>query len=156
MSLERTFSGATIAVAVAAPATYDAVGYAALTWTEFCVDSIPALKKAFASVEKKTTCQTVNKKRKGSAMYDDFTFNFDPADSADGHTILQDAFDSATADISVRLKFGERAGETSPELRYTTAQVGGYAETNGGDEDTIDLKEVTMWIQREAVRVDAT
>lgn len=153
---ERTFSGATIAVSAAAPATYDASGYAALTWAEFCVDAIPSLKKSFNSAEKKTTCTGVNKKRKASSMYDDFTFNFDPDDSAAAHTILQTAFDSSTADISVRIKFAARDGETTPEMRYTTAQVAGYAETNGGDEDTIDLKEVIMWIQREAIRVDAT
>ena len=153
---ERTFSGATLAVCADAPASYDAAGYAALTWVEFCVDAIPSIKKAFSSVEKKTTCTTVNKKRKGSAMYDDATFNFDAGDSADAHAILQAAFDSQTANIQVRAKFSLRDGEATPDIAYAEAQVGGYAESNGGDEDTIDLKETMLWIQREIVRVAAT
>ena len=153
---ERTFSGATIAVAIAAPATSDDTGYGALAWQEFCVDAIPRLKKTFAAVEKKNTCEGVDKKRKGSAMYDDLSFNFDPGDNPAAHTILQDAFDDPVAVLSVRFKFALRPGEVAPEMRYVSAQVGGYAETNGGDENTIDLKETVMWIQSEIVRVDAS
>lgn len=156
MMSERTFTGATIAVANALPATFDEAGYAVLAWKEACVDAIPALKRTYSSVEKKTTCPGVNKKRKGSSMYDDTTFNFDPSDSPDMHAILQAAFDDPVGEISVRVKFAKRAGEATPEMCYTTAQIGGYAETNGGDENAIDLKETIMWIQREIVRVAST
>ena len=49
-----------------------------------------------------------------------------------------------------------RDGETTPDMAYNTAQVGGYAESNGGDQDAIDLKETILWLQKENVRVAAT
>jgi len=154
---ERTFAGATISVSTTAPANHDAAGFTAISdWEEFCVDAIPAIKRSYNSVEKQTTCPGVKKKRKGSSMYDDVSFNFDPSDNPDAHDILQAAFDSQTAEISVRVKFALRDGESTPDTAYNIAQVGGYAESNGGDQDAIDLKETILWLQKENVRVAAT
>ena len=126
-----------------------------LGFAQFCVDAIPMLKKEFTAVEKKTTCATVNKKRKGSSMYGEVVFNFDAGDSPAGHDLLQAAFDDRLAVVTVCINFAKRSGETVGEKRWFLAQVAGYSETNGGDSGTIDLREVVLWIQAEVVRVAA-
>ena len=64
----RTFAGAKIAVSAVAPATFTAVGYAALTWTaEHCIDAVPMISKKYNAVTKSTTCDTVEKDVKGGA-----------------------------------------------------------------------------------------
>ena len=184
MSNPRTFSGATLSFYVDIPAAqilnwhmylfgplsannqYSASGDAAalgydaldesLGFAQFCVDAIPMLKKEFTAVEKKTTCGTVNKKRKGSSMYGDMVFNFDAGDSSAGHDLLQAAFDDKLAVVTGCINFARRAGEAVGEKRWFLAQVAGYSETNGGDSGSIDLREVVLWVQADVVRVAAT
>ena len=152
---ERTFAGATISVFAGPPPTFDEIGYSGLAWEEFCVDAMPAIKKMYTEVTKATTCPGVDKSRKGSSKYDPVTFNFDPDDNMAAHGILQTAFDSETAEISVRFKFALRDGEATPDTAYNMAQVPGYAESNGGDKNAVDLKEVILWLQLENFRVAA-
>ena len=151
----RTFAGATISIATALPATYDATGYAALTWKEHCVDALPAINKVFSAVSKSTTCQTPDTDIKGSSKYEPLTYNFDPADNEDAETLYQAAFDSQTAVVPIRIKFSLREGETTAAKSYNTAQVAKFAITNGGSKDDIDLKAVELWLQREFVNVEA-
>lgn len=153
----RTFAGAKIAVSAAAPATYTAVGYAALTWTaEHCIDAVPVITKKYNAVTKSTTCDTVEKDIKGSAKYDPVAYKFDPVDSRAAETIYQTAFDSQTAEISVRVSFAKRAGETTPDILYFTAQVSAFAYSAGGAKDDIDMREVELWIQRDLTAVAGT
>ena len=157
----RTFLGAKMAVCATLPATFDGnatTGYPSLTWVEFCADAIPALKKTFASVEKKTTCSELDVELKGSAKYDAATFNFDPGDSSAAAAILKSYFDGAgkNNELAFKVIFGKRAGEVTPEEKCTTVRVNKYADSNGGDKNAIDLKEVSMLIQREIVTIDAT
>ena len=156
----RTFLGAKMAVCATLPTTFDdhaTTGYPSLTWVEFCADAIPALKKTFQTVEKTTTCSELDRDLKGSAKFDAATFNFDPGDSSAAATILKNYFDGASKnkELAFKVIFSKRAGETTPEVKYTTVLVGGYADSNGGDKNAVDLKEVSLWIQREIVTVDA-
>ena len=150
----KTFAGAKIAVSSVAPATYDATGYAALTWTaEHCIDAVPMISKKYNAVTKPTTCDTVEKDIKGSSKFDPVSYKFDPVDSRAAETIYQTAFDSKTAVISVRVSFAKRGeGETTPDTIYFTAQVAKLSETAGGAKDDIDMREVELWIQRDLVR----
>lgn len=157
----RTFLGAKMAVSTSLPTTFDdneTTGYPSLTWVEFCADVIPALKKTFQTVEKKTTCSEIDKDLKGSAKYGAATFNFDPGDSAAAATILKNYFDGASknSELAFKVIFSKRAGETTPEEKCTTVLVGGYADSNGGDKNAVDLKEVSLWIQRDIVTIAAT
>ena len=150
----RTFAGAKIAVAAAAPATFTAVGYAALTWTaEHCIDAVPMISKKYNAVTKSTTCDTVEKDVKGGAKYDPVNYKFDPIDSRAAETIYQTAFDSQTAVISVRTSFALRAGEATPDTLYFTAQVAMLSESAGGSKDDIDMRDVELWIQRDLTKV---
>jgi hypothetical protein len=149
-----------MAVSATLPITFDdhaTTGYPSLTWVEFCADAIPALKKTFQAVEKTTTCSELDKDLKGSAKFDAATFNFDPGDSSAAATILKNHFDGPNKnnELAFKVIFSKRAGETTPEEKCTTALVGGYADSNGGDKNAVDLKEVSLWIQREIVTVDA-
>ena len=150
----RTFAGAKIAVSSVAPATYDATGYAALTWTaEHCIDAVPVITKKFNAVTKSTTCTGTEKDIKGSSKYDPVGYKFDPVDSRAAETIYQTAFDSQNAVISVRVSFAKRGdGETTPDTIYFTAQVAKLSETAGGKKDDIDMRDVELWIQRDIVR----
>ena len=153
----RTFAGAKIAVASAAPATFTAVGYAALTWTaEHCIDAVPVISKKYNAVTKSTTCEGTEKDIKGSSKYDPVGYKFDPVDSRAAETIYQTAFDSLTAEISVRVSFAKRAGETTPDILYFTAQVAAFAYSAGGTKDDIDMREVELWIQRDLTAVAGT
>ena len=153
----RTFAGAKIAVSAVAPATFTAVGYAALTWTaEHCIDAVPMISKKYNAVTKSTTCDTVEKDVKGGAKYDPVSYKFDPIDSRAAETIYQTAFDSQTAEISVRVSFAKRAGETTPDILYFTAQVAAFAYSAGGAKNDIDYREVELWIQRDLTAVAGT
>lgn len=153
----RTFAGAKIAVSAAAPATFTAAGYAALTWTaEHCIDAVPMITKKYNAVSKSTTCEGTDKDVKGSAKFEPLTYKMDPVDSRAAETIYQTAFDSQTAEISVRLGFAKRAGETTPDIVYFTAQVAAFGPTAGGTKDDIDMREVELWIQRDLTAVAGT
>lgn len=153
----RTFAGAKIAVSASAPATYNEAGYEALTWTaEHCIDAVPVITKKYNAVTKSTTCDTVEKDVKGGAKYDPVNYKFDPVDSRAAETIYQTAFDSQTAEISVRVSFAKRAGETTPDIVYFTAQVAAFAYSAGGAKDDIDYREVELWIQRDLTAVAGT
>ncbi len=157
----RTFLGAKMAVCATLPATFDnnaTTGYPSLTWVEFCADAIPALKKTFQTVEKTTTCSELDKDLKGSAKFDAATFNFDPGDSSAAAAILKNHFDGPNKnnELAFKVIFSKRAGEVTPEEKCTTVLVGGYADSNGGDKNAVDLKEVSLWIQRDIVTIDAT
>ena len=150
----RTFAGAKIAVSASAPATYTAVGYEALTWTaEHCIDAVPIISKKYNAVTKSTTCDTIDRDVKGSAKFDPVSYKFDPVDSRAAETIYQAAFDSQTAEISVRVSFAKRSGETTPDMLYFTAQVAAFAYSAGGAKDDIDMREVELWIQRDLIVV---
>lgn len=159
--MARTFLNAKLAISSTLPTTFDdnaTTGYPHLVWTEFCADKFPTIKRAFQAVTKTTICSDFDVDLKGSSKFDPVTFNFDPADSPEAAAILLSHFSGAhkTDQLALKLIFGKQNGETVPEVKYTTALVAGYADTNGGDKNTIDLKEVTLWIQREIFTVSAT
>lgn len=157
----RTFLGAKMAVCATLPTTFDdneTTGYPSLTWVEFCADAIPALRKKFQLVEKKTTCNELDTDLKGSAKYDAAGFNFDPGDSAAAAAIFKAFFDGASKsnELAFKVIFSKRAGEVTPEEKCTTVLVTEYADSNGGDKNAIDLKAVSLSIKREITTINAT
>ena len=114
------------------------------------------ISKKYNAVTKSRTCDTVEKDVKGGAKYDPVSYKFDPIDSRAAETIYQTAFDSQTAEISVRASFAKRAGETTPDILYFTAQVAAFAYSAGGAKDDIDMREVELWIQRDLTAVAGT
>jgi len=159
MSGPRTLSGAMIAVTATAPATDDSAGYVGIAdWAagEFCPNVYPVIKRAFATVEKKTTCPGINVDIKSSSKYEPVVFAMDPSDNTVAEGILQTAADSLVDFVYVRFTMPLREGEATNQAFYTKVQVQDFCETKGGDEDEIDWREATMLIQRELIKVAAT
>ena len=92
----QTAAGSTLAISVATPATQDAAGYAALTYTEVGgVDKIGAFGASFAKVEFQPL-KGAKQKYKGSADYGAVqpSYAIDSADAGQG--LMQTAADDET------------------------------------------------------------
>lgn len=124
-------AGTTIGISSAAPATFDATGYAALTYTNIGeVTNLGALGRTYAEITHKPIANRAVKKRKGS--YDEgkipLTFAIDEDDA--GQTLLQTASED---DDDYYFKITYQSGAK----RYFPAQVMGFPETSGGVDDIL-------------------
>ena len=145
-SLAFTSAGTTLSISAAAPATYNAVGFAALTWTEIGeVSDLGEFGRQYNLVTFNTLGNRRTVKRKGS--YNDGTIaaQMARAPSDAGKTILTAAVDSdASYSIKVVLQDGT--------IFYTTAQVMSYT-TNVGNVDQITSATVNLEIDNDIVEV---
>ena len=145
-SLAFTSAGTTLSISAAAPATYNAVGFAALTWTEIGeVSDLGEFGRQYNLVTFNTLGNRRTVKRKGS--YNDGTIaaQMARAPSDAGQTILTAAVDSdASYSIKVVLQDGT--------IFYTTAQVMSYT-TNVGNVDQITSATVNLEIDNDIVEV---
>ena len=154
----RSLTGSHISVSAALPATYDAAGYGALTFTkdDCSLSAVPAISRSFSGVTVDTVCTANNVTKKGKATYDPVSFSMvsDPANTV--QSMLSTAEASVTDVISVKIEF-PLGSNTTAETMYFTTQVAKFSETDGGSGDTIDMRSCEMWIQsQEIVRVAAT
>ena len=145
-SLAFTSAGTTLSISAAAPATYNAVGFAALTWTEIGeVSDLGEFGRTYNLVTFNTLGNRRTVKRKGS--YNDGTIAAQmartPSDA--GQTILTAAVDS---DASYSVKIVLQDGT----VFYTTAQVMSYT-TNIGSVDQITSATVNLEIDNDIVEV---
>ena len=71
MSQSRTLAGSHIALSAATPATYDAAGYAALSWTQddCSLSAVPDISRTFAGVTRDVVCEKTSKTKKGKASH---------------------------------------------------------------------------------------
>lgn len=145
-SLAFTSAGTTLSICASAPATYNAVGFAALTWTEIGeVSDLGEFGRQYNLVTFNTLGNRRTVKRKGS--YNDGTIaaQMARAPSDAGQTILTAAVDS---DASYSLKIVLQDGT----IFYTTAQVMSYT-TNVGNVDQITSATVNLEIDNDIVEV---
>lgn len=145
-SLAFTSAGTTLSISAAAPATYNAAGFAALTWTEIGeVSDLGEFGRTYNLVTFNTLGNRRTVKRKGS--YNDGTIAAQmartPSDA--GQTILTAAVDS---DASYSVKIVLQDGT----IFYTTAQVMSYT-TNIGSVDQITSATVNLEIDNDIVEV---
>ncbi|UAK25865.1 hypothetical protein [Sphingomonas nostoxanthinifaciens] len=142
-----TAAGSAIAISAAAPATFDATGYAALTYTEIGqVEKIGAIGAVYAKVEFQPL-KGAKQKFKGSK--DNGTLAPSLAhDSTDaGQTLLRTAADS-NANYSFMVTYADGA------KRYFQGRVFGYPETTDGA-DTVLMANPTVEINTDIVKVPA-
>lgn len=146
----QTGAGSTIAISVAAPATQDAAGYAALTYTEAggC-EKIGTLGSTFT----KTDFQPLKgpkDKLKGSADYGALqpSFALDEADV--GQMLFRTAADDETNAL-----FSVRVTLQSGAKRYFRSRVFGWPETVDGA-DPIVMATPTVEVCSKVVRVAAS
>lgn len=143
-----TSAGSKLFISSALPATYDAAGYAALTFTEIGeVSDLGEFGRQYNLVTYNTLGDRRTVKRKGS--YNDGTIAAQmarvPSDA--GQAILTDAVnDDASYAVKITLQDGT--------VFYTTAQIMSYT-TNIGSVDQITAATVNMEIDNDIIEVAA-
>lgn len=144
--------GTIVSVSASAPATYDATGFAALTWSA-CGElaDLPAF-GAEAALATHTPLKTgIVAKRRGSLNYGSVTLTMALSSDDAGQAVLQtkgEAAAGSAAQVSVKVAL------VNGDIQYFTAQVMSY-KTNVGNADAITMAEVTLEIDNSVVKVAA-
>jgi hypothetical protein len=142
--------GTIVSVSASSPATYDATGFAALTWSA-CgeLSELPSF-GAEAALATHTPLGTgIVAKRRGSLNYGSVSLTMGLSGTDTGQVIFQTAGEAAAgvdAQVSVKVEL------VTGELQYFTAQVMSY-KTNVGNADAITMAEVTLEIDNSVVKV---
>lgn len=126
-------SGSTFAVALAAPATYNSAGYAALTWVlVHAVRDIGSFGPAWEVVEFQSLAdgRYYAKGARNDGQID-MTFAYDTADA--GQTVLRGAADVTGTSGTVSYRIVTPAGET----QYGRGPVLGFQRQVGGANDAM-------------------
>ena len=142
--------GTVVSVADASPATYDAAGFAALSWST-CGElaELPSFGAEAALATHTPLATGIVAKRRGSLNYGSVALTMALSDDDLGQGILQTAAEAgAGADAQVAVKVELVNGET----QYFTAQVMSY-KTNVGNADAITMAEVTLEIDNSVIKV---
>jgi len=145
-----TAAGSAIAISVASPATYDAAGYAALTYTEVGnVEKIGAIGATYAKVEFQPL-KGPKQKYKGSADYG----SLQPSVALDGGDAGQALLNTAAADETNKL-YSFKVTKADGAVRYFQGRVFGNPETIDGA-DTLVMGSPTIEICTKVVPVPAS
>ena len=136
MSCATASIGTTIAVSVAAPATRDEAGYAALTYTQIgSTLTIPQF-GGTASATSSTPLETGEVcKSQGPIDWGQLALNALYVEAEAGHALLLDGFSGTTKgqDLSFEITYPNTA------VRYVAGFVASYTETPGSAGDNIML-----------------
>lgn len=146
MSEAFTSAGTKISISAALPATYDATGFGALTWTEIGeVSDLGEFGRQYNMVTFNPLGSRKTVKRKGSYNDGTITAQMARVPSDAGQTILTEALDS---DNSYSVKVVLQNGTTF----YFTAQIASYT-TNVGSVDQITSASVSIEIDDDIIEV---
>lgn len=142
--------GTVVSVADASPATYDAAGFAALSWSA-CGElaELPSFGAEAALATHTPLATGIVAKRRGSLNYGSVALTMALSEDDLGQGVLQAAAEAgagADAQVSVKVEL------VSGEIQYFTAQVMSY-RTNVGNADAITMAEVTLEIDNSIVKV---
>lgn len=145
-----TAAGTALAISAASPATQDAAGYAALTYTEIGqIEKIGTIGATFNKVEF-TPLKGAKQKHKGSVDYGSLQPSLAHDDGDAGQTLLRTAADDGTSTLySLKVTYPDGA------IRYFQGRVFGYPENTDGA-DTIIMANPTVEIETKVVKVAAT
>lgn len=144
-----TAAGTALAISAAAPATQDAAGYAALTWTEIGeIEKIGAIGANTNKVEFQPL-KGPKQKHKGSTDYGSLQPTLAHDDEDAGQSILRTASDPDNHD-----KYAFKATYPDGAIRYWQGRVFGYPEQVEGA-DTIIMAAPTVEIDTKIVKVAA-
>jgi hypothetical protein len=143
--------GATWSISAAEPATFDEVGYDALTYTEVGnVQNLGAVGPTFEDVTFTPLKDGVTQHRKGGADYGQLTVTM-AEDAADAGQILVDSgVDGAERDTV----FSHKIERADGSIIYFTGQI--YSSpVSIGDASTMITKEVSVMVSSSLVKVAA-
>jgi hypothetical protein len=144
--------GTIVSVSATAPSTYDATGFAALTWAD-CGElaDLPSFGAEAALATHTPLKSGVVAKRRGSLNFGSLTLTMALSAEDTGQAIIQDKGEAAAGvDASVSVKVALVSGE----IQYFTGQVMSY-KTNVGNADAITMAEVTLEIDNSVIKVAA-
>jgi hypothetical protein len=144
--------GTVVSVDDTAPATYDATGFAALTWAE-CGElaELPSFGSESALATHTPLATGIVAKRRGSINYGSVTLTMAVASTDTGQAVLETKADSAAGSdalVSVKVELVDGS------IQYFTAQVMSY-KVNVANADAITMAEVTLEIDNSIVKVAA-
>lgn len=145
--VSSTAAGSALAISAASPATDDAAGYAALTFTEIGqIDKIGSVGAVFAKVEFQPL-KGPKQKHKGSVDYGSLSPTLAHDDTDAGQTLLRTAADDATSKL-----YAFMVTYPTGAKRYFQGRVFGYPETTDGA-DSILTAAPTIEISTKIVKV---
>lgn len=148
--VSTTAAGSALAISAGTPATEDAAGYAALTYTEIGqIDKIGGVGAVFAKVEFQPL-KGAKQKHKGSVDYGSLSPTLAHDESDAGQTLLRTAADDATSKL-----YPFMVTYPTGAKRYFQGRVFGYPETTDGA-DTIITAAPTIEISTKIVKVAAS
>lgn len=143
-----TSAGSELAISAGTPASQDATGYVALTYTDIGqIEKIGAIGSVYAKVEFQPL-KGAKQKHKGSVDYGSLQPTMAHDDDDAGQTLLRTAAADLTALYAMRVKLPSGA------IRYFQGRVFGYPETIDGA-DSIVLANPTVEINTPIVKVAA-
>lgn len=144
-----TAAGTALAISAAAPATEDAAGYAALTYTEIGqIEKIGAIGATTNKVEFQPL-KGPKQKHKGSTDYGSLQPSLAHDDEDAGQTLLRTAADPDDNDL-----YSFKATYPDGAIRYWQGRVFGYPENVDGA-DSIIMGMPTVEIETKIVKVAA-
>lgn len=149
MSKVFTSAGTTYAISAAEPATYDSVGFAALTWTDVAeVTDMGEFGATFETVSHNPLATRRTVKRKGTVNDGAMSLQLgrDPSDA--GQAILIAGVDGAGIDIV----HSHRATLQDGTIQYFTGQIYSYT-TNIGSANQIVSAAATVEIDNKIIEV---
>jgi len=147
-----TSAGTILSVSTDLPATFDAAGYEALTWS--VVGEVTAIPQYGAEATMGTftpIADRYTKKYKGSINAGSQTIEMALDEDDAGQLILQDHAEGEAIDDDVAVMLEYPNGH----VRYYTAQVGSFQETVGGVDDYLTASAM-FDITRPVVKVAPT
>ena len=145
----QTSLGATWEVAAAQPATEDATGYGALSYTEVNqIASLGAIGPTFEDVTFTPLKDGVTQHRKGGADYGSLAVSMavDPTDA--GQILVASGVDGAEKDTV----FSHKVTLQSGDIRYFQGQIFSNPE-NVGDASSMVLSDVNVMLSTSIVKV---
>jgi hypothetical protein len=151
----HTAAGTKLYVSASLPATYDAAGYAALSWTEVQeVTAIGDFGAAFGLVTHTPLNSRVVHKFKGSVNYGQLSIAAARDVGDTGQGILETAAGDDD-DISFKIEHNDSLG-SSNTIEYTTGKVMSSLSTGLGSAEGIDGVSYQVEINNPIVKVEAT
>lgn len=127
-----TVAGTQLFISAGTPATNDAAGFAALTWTEVGqLTSVGSVKgREYSTSTLSTIGDAQDREKKGSFKLPNAEFECAWAEDDAGQTLIE----AAANDYSVpSFKLVKQNGD----IRYLTAQVSKFVENNGTSNDAV-------------------
>jgi hypothetical protein len=142
--------GTTVSVAIADPATYDAAGFAALSWA-VCgqLTELPSFGHEAALATHTPLATGIVNKRRGSVNYGSIALNMAVSALDSGQAILKTA---GEANPGVDSSVSVRVALINGQVQYFTAQVMSF-KTNVGGADAITMAEVQLEIENKIIKV---